>query len=136
MKAYKTILYVITVFSLAACNTAQKPASNDPAGDTTDAQVATTDTLKSDLAHKMLGAWSAVKGDTAKVTFIITDSTFFYPESKINHRYEVLGDSVKIHFSNFADTFGIEFSGDDTLRLTGGEDGPGVYKRVKKVLAE
>ncbi|RYY33183.1 MAG: hypothetical protein EOP46_17115 [Sphingobacteriaceae bacterium] len=136
MKTYKVILFNIIALTFAACNSGQKQSNTDTLGDTIQAYAKTTDTVKSDLAHKMLGAWSAIKGDTGKVTFIITDTTFFYPATNINHRYEVLGDSVKIHFNNFADTFGVEINGTDTLRLTGGEDGPGIYKRVTKVLAE
>ena len=82
-----------------------------------------------DSSSKILGIW-LLKGES-NPTFEIRKSTIYYPEHFKSYKYKVAGDSLKIFYDDFNETFAFKLKGNDTLTLTG-EDGVTEYYKVKK----
>jgi len=75
------------------------------------------------------GMWIAK--DEENVSFVVDKKTFFYPEHAASYKYELVGDSVKIHYDGFNSTFGVKFKGNDTLFLNNHDFGESVFYRMK-----
>ncbi len=80
-------------------------------------------------SESLIGLW-AVVGDE-NVTFDIRPDSLYYPEQFKSYKYQIKGDSVRIYYDDFNESFAVKFNGADKLTLTG-EDGPQVYRRVKE----
>jgi hypothetical protein len=75
------------------------------------------------------GIW-APKGDE-NATFYIKKSVIYYPDHFKSYKYQIIGDSIKIYYENFNQSFNYKFKGTDTLILSG-EEGETDYYRFKK----
>lgn len=85
---------------------------------------------KADSSFKnIIGMW-ALAG-SKNVTFQIDKKTFYYPEHSMSYNYKVIGDSIKVHYDGFNQSFAFKLSGNNVLYLSG-EDGDFKYNRIKK----
>lgn len=83
---------------------------------------------KTQLKTKIKGYWAAV-GDE-NVSFVITDSSVFYPDHMGTYKYRLTRDSLRIRYDDFTGAYLVKMRGDDTLILTGTEQE--VFIRTKK----
>jgi hypothetical protein len=77
----------------------------------------------------ILGFWAA-EGDQ-NATFVINKTTFNYPDQLADFKYDILKDSVIIHYDGYNDTFKVGKRGLDTLILSNKRDGKTVFHRFK-----
>lgn len=88
-----------------------------------------TGKLKNGTSKELLGIWILKGAENA--TFDIRNSTIYYPDQSVSYKYEIVGDSIRIHYDGFNQSFAYKLKGSDTLLLNG-EDGENAYYRVKK----
>jgi hypothetical protein len=79
------------------------------------------------LKSRIKGIWAAVGEENA--TFVIKDSTIFYPDHNDTYKYSLKADSIFIRFDGFVGRYLIRMHGNDTL-ITRGDDKQ-VYYRFK-----
>jgi len=77
------------------------------------------------LKSRIKGIWANVGDENA--SFVIKDSTIFYPDHNSTHKYILKGDTVKIKYDGFVGRFLISMRGNDTLVMKGDEES--VYYR-------
>ena len=80
------------------------------------------------LKSKIEGIWAYIGEENA--TFVIEDSTIFYPDHGATYKYFLAGDSLKIKFDDYDGNYLVKMRGPDTLVTTGDEEH--VYFRFKK----
>lgn len=66
---------------------------------------------------KLIGIWGINSTDNA--SFEISKTTFYYPEHDKYYKYQVIGDSIKIKYEDYDDSFAFKVIGTDTLILNG-----------------
>jgi len=72
------------------------------------------------LKSRIKGIWAIVGDENA--TFVIKDSTIFYPDQNGTYKYSLKGDSIKIKYEGFVGRFLIRMRGNDTLVTKGDEE--------------
>ena len=77
----------------------------------------------------LMGDW--VADESENVTFEITKNTFYYPEHSSSYRYKIVGDSVKVQYDGFDQSFAYHLDGEKKLTLVGADGEQHVYSRKK-----
>lgn len=130
-------MFIPAMCALIACsNSPKKDATNiiqTKKGDSSK-KIAVADTLpaklkKEDMREKLVGIWADSVGGNA--VFQIDKKTFFYVDNEGRYNYKFMGDSIRVHYDGYYQSFAWKFNGDDVLVLTG-RDGVTPFYRIKE----
>lgn len=65
------------------------------------------------------GLWVLVGDETGNVSLDIKSDSIYYPDSFKSYKYTIIGDSIKIYFSDFVGSYLVEMKGADTMFFNG-----------------
>ncbi|WP_461452021.1 hypothetical protein [Mucilaginibacter sp.] len=85
--------------------------------------------IKTDSVNALVGLW-ILKG-TDNPAFEIRKSTIYYPEHFKSYKYQIKGDSIKISYDGYVQSFSYDLKIKDTLKLSNQDYGETVYFRKK-----
>lgn len=78
---------------------------------------------------QLIGIWADTVGGNAIIQ--IDKATFFYPDNQEHYSYKIIGDSIRVHYDGYFQSFAWMFKGNDVLVLTGA-DGVTPFYRAKE----
>ena len=85
--------------------------------------------IKADSVSALVGLW--ILNGTDNPAFEIRKSTIYYPEHFKSYKYEIKGDSIKISYDGYVQSFSYNLKIKDTLKLSNQDYGETVYFRKK-----
>lgn len=87
------------------------------------------ESISNDTIHSILGIW-VLKG-TDNPAFEVRPSTIYYPEHFKSYKYYINGDSIRIVYDGYSESFAYKLQSRDTLELNNYDYGLSVYYRKK-----